>query len=374
MAIDRRREFPITQNWVYLNHALISPLPASSTLAATRRMHSFARSGLGSYKAIRRNTSRLLDQLSVFLDTPKDNILLFGNLSEAVLFLRHRFPVTPGKNIIGVGIPEAHRPAWNLWNSRNIEVVFSEADMFDDLTSEILNNAAILALNPINVPQADFQSIGKYADCCKENGSIFLADLSFAAGINQISPAGLGIDILLLETHRWMLGTPDLVVMCVTDPVARSMRLPKKFSLRDVLGAEPNPTEQPEFLSLPSLFDQSGLFASQASLAKSIQLLEETGIVEIQNRISAFNTQTANGLREEGFSIAPQTHINFLTGILAAKHVQLPAKVLCEELFKHRIQVGWKQDHLWISPHFYNNENDLQKFLDAIRTIKAIHR
>ena len=365
MSSDRKLAFPITQSWVYLNHALISPLPAASTLAASKRMHSLSRSGLGSYKAIRRGGSLLLQQLSDFFNCAKERVILFGNISEAILFLRHRLPVDSGQRIVGVGIPEAHQPAWNLWRGRNVDETFDEGIAPD------AGNTALVALNPLTASGAEFHSLDKYADFCRDSNSIFLVDLSFATGINPVSMADLGIDILLTETHRWMLGTPDLVVMCVSDDVAKLLRMSRKSSILDSLVAPSGPLEQTPFMSLPTLFDQSGSFASQAALAKSMDIVNEMGFEYIQNHISSLKTQIANGLREEGFEIAPQHNTAFLSGIVSAKHGQLPSHQLAEALLAHRVQVGWHDEHLWVSPHFYNNEDDLQKFLDAVRSVIA---
>ena len=370
MHDDHHQDFPITRNWVYLNHALISPLPRRSLLASTKTLNRFSRSGPLSHKILNRRNSMLRQELAVYLSAPKENIALFRNISDAILFLRHRLPIETGRDILGIEIPPSQAPTWNLWKSRNLKVELTDHETFN--SSDTLEQTALLALGPFLNCQPKSSQIAHYSQICKDNGTLFLADLSFLAGVHEISPTEMGVDIALIETHRWMLGVPDVVIMSVSNVVAKALRLSRSNNLSGFIEVPQNQSTTPNFTQShldsfdPSrLFDSAGSFASKAALLESLKLLNEVGLSEIKDRIYSIKIQVINGLREEGFSIVSDT----LPGVVIAEHEKLPAQVLCEKLLTYDIQVGWKENQLWVSPHFYNTEIEIERLFKAIHTI-----
>lgn len=370
MHTNLAHEFPITQNWVYLNHALISPLPRRSLRAETKSKNRLSRVGTQALTTIKRQDSLLKQELSNFLSTPKRNIIFFKNLSDAILFLRHRLPLKSEMGITGIDIPSSQTAAWNIWKSRGLEVELTDQEISCD--SDSLDKTALLALGPYLRQQANLFDIGHYAQQCKDSNTLLFADLSFLAGTQQMSPIDLGVDIAIMETHRWMLGLPDIVVMAVSNTVAKALKLREVNTFSGFLGISHNlQNTQNHHSNHMSSFDPSGMFdglgsfASKAALIASIKLLNNTDLSKIKDRISSIKIQAANGLREEGFDILLST----IPGLLIAKHERMTAQEISEKLVYHDIQVGWEGNNLWISPHFYNTEIEIERFLDATHTI-----
>ena len=240
-TMDNSRTFPITNNWTYLDHATLSPPPAPSAHATSRLTQLLSKQGLDAHKIILQKESLLLRRISNILTIPKSNILVFRNVSDSIIYLKDRLPLKPNAKILGVGIPEKQAKIWHIGKSRHFEIECINAIEFDEIENNTYDDLSLLALNPINLPNGNFQDIEKFSHFCKKNKSLLLADLSFIIGINQISLQDLGIDIGIFETHRWLMGMPDVTIMCVSDRVARAMELPTNIP-SFISGARPQPS------------------------------------------------------------------------------------------------------------------------------------
>jgi selenocysteine lyase/cysteine desulfurase len=372
--MDNSRTFPITNNWTYLDHATLSPPPAPSAHAASRLTQLLSKQGLDAHKIILQKESLLLRRISNILTIPKSNILVFRDTTDSIIYLKERLPLKPNAKILGVGIPEKQAKTWHIGKSRHFETEFISAVEFDEIENSTDDNLSLLALNPINLPNGNVQDFEKFSHFCKKNKSLLLADLSFFIGINQISLQDLGIDIGIFETHRWLMGMPDVTIMCVSDRVARAMELPTNIpsfisGIRPQLPNIKQDLEENSLMDPMSLFSDLGSFASRSAVAESLRLIENIGMKSIQEKIGSFKTQAGNALREEGFSVFTSDDSTLFSGILSAENPKFSAEYLSNRLREQKVQVGWHGNRLLISPHFYNDENDAENLINKLHYI-----
>ena len=90
-------------------------------------------------------------------------------------------------------------------------------------------------------------------------------------------------------------------------------------------------------------------------------MMQEIGPELIENRVLELAARTADVLREAGASIV---HAN--SNIVAAHWPDRDASLLARELGKRRIIVAARHGNLRVSPHFYNNEEDLAALAEAL--------
>lgn len=96
-----------------------------------------------------------------------------------------------------------------------------------------------------------------------------------------------------------------------------------------------------------------------------IELLLEAGIEEIKERIFQLNDQVIDGLRRRRLEIISPIGYHERSGILSFKPNGEP-KALFIHLGKNGVVVSERNNLIRVSPHFYNNEEDIQKFFTAL--------
>ena len=103
-------------------------------------------------------------------------------------------------------------------------------------------------------------------------------------------------------------------------------------------------------------------FPSLYTMEESLRMMLEIGPEVIENRVLELAARTADVLRGAGASIV---HEN--SNILAAHWPDRDASLVARQLREGGIIVAARHGNLRVSPHFYNNETDLEVLAEALR-------
>ena len=103
-------------------------------------------------------------------------------------------------------------------------------------------------------------------------------------------------------------------------------------------------------------------FPSLYGLQESLRMMLEIGPDRIEQRVLELAELTAAILRNSGATV-----INRNTNILAGHWPDRDVSKLARNLQAERIIVSARHGNLRISPHFYNTEQDLERFENCLR-------
>ncbi len=106
----------------------------------------------------------------------------------------------------------------------------------------------------------------------------------------------------------------------------------------------------------------SVIFALLYAMEASLDLILEIGPDVIERRVLDLADRTRCILRELGATIA-----NDGSPIVAARFENRDVSALARALKEQRVLVAARRGHLRVSPHLYNNEQDLEIFERALR-------
>ena len=121
----------------------------------------------------------------------------------------------------------------------------------------------------------------------------------------------------------------------------------------------------PEFSSTAEKYEGGGLpFALLYAMEQSVQMMLETGPDLIEQRVLQLAESVRDRLREMGAEAADNG-----SQIVAAKFPGRDPSDLARELKKRNVNVAARHGFLRISPHFYNDNNDLEQLCEAIKPL-----
>jgi cysteine desulfurase / selenocysteine lyase len=175
------------------------------------------------------------------------------------------------------------------------------------------------------------------------------------------------IDIYAVHGYKWLISPPGSAFMAVLEPLRSNLR-------SIMVGWRSHKTWKnvdnlhhgvPEFSDSAEKYEGGGLpFGLLYAMEQSVEMILEIGPEEVERRVMQLAKITADRLREWGADIAD-------TGsqIVTAKFAGRDPSHLARELNKKNVNVAARHGFLRISPHFYNNENDLDELCAAIKTI-----
>jgi selenocysteine lyase/cysteine desulfurase len=115
-------------------------------------------------------------------------------------------------------------------------------------------------------------------------------------------------------------------------------------------------------------FEEGSLNAmGAAGLDAAIKLLLAVGLDTIEGRIMALNDRLIEGLRQRGYQIiTPVAYRHERSGIISFQHQQHEPAQLEQRLSEAKVVISCRGEFIRVSPHFYNNEDDIDRLLSAL--------
>jgi selenocysteine lyase/cysteine desulfurase len=110
-----------------------------------------------------------------------------------------------------------------------------------------------------------------------------------------------------------------------------------------------------------------GIYAMEAVL----DLIASLGAAAIEDRVLQLAARTRDVLRAHGGALFADEHAYYDSPIVTAQFPGLDMSKLAVELKRRLIVVAARRGNLRVSPHFFNNEDDLGNLDEALRDFRA---
>jgi selenocysteine lyase/cysteine desulfurase len=361
-----RALFPVTEKTVFLNNAAESPLNLR-TKAALDEYTSLALESPHLKQSPRQPVRERCARL--YGGQPLDYALV-GSTGLGIGMAARGFPWQKGDNVV--------LPADEHWNNTfpwlalgelGVDVRLVEPGKDERVTPESMAEkmdgrtrmVACAAVRFNTGFRADLKAISNLAH---DRGALFLVDAIQGAGVYPIDLMDLNIDIMAAAGFKWQLGLPGSGFLYI-NPRARERIRP---TLPGMFAAESH------FRRLSYLPDarryETGTFAYPLFHAwtAGLDLLAEIGIPTIHARVLALTDRLIAGLRDKKVPIAspvdrPEERSAIVTFTLGSPDKN---QALVEKLAAQNIIVALRDGRVRVSPNFYNNEAEIDTFLDAL--------
>lgn len=342
-----RRDFPYLGQRLYLNTASAGIARRGAGQASARffdEMYSRGYDGREDWRAI---SERVRGQIARLTGVSSDDVGFAGSTTEALNLIAHALPVEAGDRVVLLAdeFPSV-RLAAEVLGTRGAELVALSAKNEADRTGTL--SAAAAGSRYVLVSHVHWETGAKVdltalSSACRATGALLIVDGIQALGATEVD-ASLA-DAYVASVFKWLISGFGLAV-AVTSPALRSMLVP---AFRGYANPAPSRALGYSHLNYP------GILALEASLSY-LELIGWTAIFD-------HNRQLHERLRAQlaGTDIATPDKA---AGILS---VRLPdPTALVAHLDKAGASAEARGTCLRISPHFYNDETDIDRFADLL--------
>ncbi len=367
-----RKEFPTTENCVYLNIANKAILPRSVEAAMQSWMTDiYENAGEDAFSMTGIEETR--DAVAATFGAPTDCLALIKNTSEGVNIVAQGFPWATGDNVVISEFEHENNTfPWRHLAKRGIEIRLAEPGEDGRITVDqyrglIDDRTRILAVGWVvygNGYRADLRAL---SDFCHDKGVKLLVDGIQAVGILSDRIDDLGADVLLAGGHKaqfslagagFMYATPEMITT-LTPPYAA------KFSF----DTQDRTVSDPELATDAHRFEYGNPnFLGTWVQRRSAEYLKGIGLANIESRVRELTTQlieTADTYQIRVRTPRPWEHRAGIVSLDLGRHAGETVRKLNDQ----GIVVGEKDSHLRASLHFYNNEDDIGRLFSALRAL-----
>ncbi|MDE2889325.1 MAG: aminotransferase class V-fold PLP-dependent enzyme [Gemmatimonadota bacterium] len=366
-----RNGFPVTRNWIYMNHAGIAPISLSVYRAMDGMLQDVTRNGMANLPEWDDVCSRTRESAARLIGADASEIAFVKNTSDGILIAANGLPWRQGDNVV---IPDRGFPAnvfpWLNLRPQGVEVRrVPEVDgriPLDDLLNAVDDRTRVLSVSSVEFASGyrhDLREIGRF---CRARGVLFFVDAIQSLGVLPLDVTDAEIDFVSADAHKWLLGPEGIGVFYCSHRARPHLRVVN-------LGWA-NVVEPRDFLSYDTtLLPDARRFECGTlntvgihGLRAGLDLLLRIGIESIEARVLSLTDQLCAGLEEKGCRVVSSRARGEKSGIVVFRHSRTDTQSIFQKLSDARVVCAIRGGGIRLSPHFYNTEEEVDRVLDAI--------
>ncbi|MEP7074619.1 MAG: aminotransferase class V-fold PLP-dependent enzyme [Acidobacteriota bacterium] len=372
MNDEIRRQFPATEKYAYLNSAAVSPLPRVSIDAVTSQLRDVSEHGAAHFNDWVATKDRARALAAEMLHVRPDQIAFMRNTSDGFSNIANGVGWENGDNIVTFAeeFPANFYPWRRLRDRFGVELrLCPERDGRIDLEefiSLIDTNTKVVSISAVQYAsgfKADLERIGRAAHAVD---ALFCVDIIQGFGAMPFDLPAQLVDAACGASHKWLCAPEGCGIMYLSDRARErveptsvgwiSVETPWDFADR----------EQPFKSTALAWESGTGAAALFYGLEQSLNLLNIAGAKNIEAFLSELTGYLCDSLGGKDYDIASSRVKNEASAIVCIRHRGgLSANEIAAKLEEENVVVS-PRGNLRISPHFYNNREDVDRLVAAL--------
>lgn len=376
-----RDAMPVTRKWVYLDHAAVAPLPQPALDALQRWSLDAGENGDVHWPCWAARVEQVRQRAAGLLHADASEVAFVANTTHGISCVAEGFPWQVGDNVVTVEheFPSNIYP-WRHLRDRGVEVrcVAPRGDRIelDDLAAACDARTRVLAISWIQYAAGWRICLDDVCDLAHSRGVLVMLDAIQGLGLFPLDVRQTPIDFLAADGHKWQLGPEGAGLLYVRAEHLERLRpwgvgwhsVPHPYDFSRVqTGWRPDAARWEGGSS-----NMAGLHA----LGASLDLLADCGLTHRTSPLAVAALEFAGAadqfLRSRGAEVRGARDPAHRSSIVSFRWGERDLPALRRRLLDERIVVSVRGDWLRISPHGYNDAEDLDRFRAAIDRVLSV--
>jgi selenocysteine lyase/cysteine desulfurase len=362
-------EFPVRKRFVYFNHAAQAPLPRRVAAAIAAHLENVRDRGAADWRAWYDAIEKTREKVGRFLGATGPEIAFVPSTSWGTNLVAQSYDWKPGDSVVGddMEFPTNHYP-WKLLARRGVEyrIAANRGGRIsaEDIASKIDGSTRVVAVSWVAFHNGWVYPLDEIGRLCRERGILLVVDAIQGLGALPIDVSKTPVDVLIADPHKWLLGPEAAAIFYVAESAREKLpppflgwwNLKSRGEFLDYSG---------EFVDSARRFEPGSLPAAQiAGLSASLDLLMEVGLETVRDRIMVVVRKLKSGLEQRSWRVTTPEPPS--SGILAGVPPGASAWAMARSLEQRGILVTAREKAVRFSPHFFNDEREVERVLEAI--------
>jgi cysteine desulfurase/selenocysteine lyase len=370
---DLRACFPVSETWIYFNHAAVCPLATPVARAVESFLADAVANGSTGFRTWDAKRASARRQIAALVGCREMDVALTTSTSQGLIAVAEGLPLASDDEIIVIedDFP-ANRIPWFRQEKRGARIVEVPRDVAGRVTSEAIlervnDRTRILAIPYVlfdNGYRIDLEAVGRGLG---DHPAWFCVDAIQGLGAFPMDMAGWRIDALSADSHKWMLGTEGIGLFCVRaerldeldSPLVSWFSMAQPFAPWQRGAPLREDARRHEFASLPTAL----VFGLDACL----ELLLSTGVDAISQQVLALTDALVEGLTARGWEVrSPRGEPARCSGIVSAAPPTGSPDEAVAALEAAHVSVTPRGGAVRFSPHGWNTLDEVGSLLERL--------
>lgn len=369
---ELRREFPTLSGFVYLDIAKKAILPRrveASIRDWLEDVYGQAGAEAFSMEAVEETRRTVADVFGA----PSGQVALIKNTSEGINMVAQGFPWRAGDNVVISDFEHENNTfPWRHLADRGVEVRWARPDPQGRVTVEsygavVDDRTRIVACAWVaygNGYRADLASVSAF---CQARGIKLVVDGIQAVGVLAAPIETLGADVLVAGGHKAQFSLAGAGFMYASREMIELLKPP--YAAKFTFTSNDRMQPAPELAHDAHRFEYGNPNFLGCWVQKhSAEYIRGIGLGAIEARVRALTTRLIDEAERRQLKVLTPRPWAERAGIVSFD-LGRPAGPAVAALRGQGIVVSEKDGHLRVATHFYNDEQDLDRFLDALQAL-----
>jgi cysteine desulfurase / selenocysteine lyase len=355
-----RAEFPALERWTYLNSATYGQMPRRAVEAMTR--HSERRDELATtdFMDWYADADRMRRGIAQLIHAEPEDIAFVPNTAAALASIVTGLAIERGHNIVTLDdefpnylyMAAARKVSW--------ERFYDSVD----------HRTRLAAFSEVNYATGFRPPLAEISRFLGARSVPLLVDGSQSVGALTFDVRKTPVDALAVHGYKWLMSPTGAGFMYVSPSFRR--KLPPNVigwrSHHDWRNVDRLHSGTPEFKDAAEKYEGGGLpFHLLYAMEASVDWMLEIGTEAIERRVLDLAASARSMLRGLGAKVEDTGSQIVIAGFPGLEAFDASRTALA--LREQNVVVAARHGRLRVSPHFYNDEGDLERFESALKTL-----
>jgi selenocysteine lyase/cysteine desulfurase len=383
MLSSQRALFDIPSDVAFLNAASWSPLPRATQEAAQQAVLRKGQPWKLAGDFADKQHDRARKAAAALIGADASDVALISSVGYGVATAGKILDIPRGARVLV--LENDHTSPVLEWIARaeaqgfTVDTVAQPAD--GDWTSAVLGAidrpgappVALASISSIHWSDGGLLDMERIREALRRHGAALLVDATHSVGVIATNVQALDPDFLIFPTYKWVLGPYGRAFLYVAKRHQDGVPLEQTaFGRRNVKAENPVYFADTRYLPDARRFDmgERDHFISMEMAAIGMEMLAAWGAAAVVERLSVMTRRIAEGLAGANNVSVPDERFRAPHILSLGFPGGMPADLM-PTLAGQQIYVAPRLGRMRISPHVYNDEADVDRFVAAMKQALA---
>jgi selenocysteine lyase/cysteine desulfurase len=375
--IRKPGDFPLTEEWSYLNAANVALMPMSAAKVMTDWQTDVALNGSNNFNDHAEDTAfdGLRDQGAKLFGCRPEDIAGGSSCTELLSSLAWAVMPKEHENVVSTDIvfPSTIYPFTRVSHHTGCEIRLAPGHngyaSFDEIVKNIDHNTSVVSISHVEYTGGQVYDLAALAEVAHAHGALLIVDATQSAGAIPIDAPASGADAIVAGGYKWLCGPFGAAVMYLAPHLQNTLD-PGFVGFRSHNNMWDLSPDRLEYPDTAKRFESSTMaFGCIKGLEKSIKYLTDIGIARIYDHNIALADRLIEGLNDLDVEVVSPMTPSERTSIVTCRIEGFNPREIVDSLKERNIVAHKRQDFLRFSPHVYNTDRDVDRALMELRSL-----
>jgi len=364
-----RGEFPITAECAFLDNAAVAPISGRAAGLMREYIDEAERIARPAGPGWARTVRRTRELAAGLVGCGPGEVAFTGSTSMGLGLVASSLDWRVGESVVTAAneFPSNMYPWLNLKrHGVRVKAVAPTPEgriLIDDLVSAMDSRTRVCAVSWVGFNTGFRIDLARLGRECRKRGVHLVVDAIQGLGVFEMKAREWGVAAAAADAHKWLLGPEGIALLYVSEEIVESLH-PAVVGWKSVEKSEDFMHYDFTLASGACRFEPgSANMAGVHGLCGALELFDEIGMKSVTGRVKMLTDYLCEGLRAKGIAPLSPRGDDEWSGIVSFPAPGGDGEAFAKPLEQKGIIVTGRAGFVRASPHFYNNQADIDRLL-----------